>query len=38
MCDLLDDPDVLKAGRHRKLHQSHTKKSEAAVLKVVSVV
>ena len=38
MCGLLDDPDVPKEGRHRELHQSHIKKSKAAVLKVVSVI
>ena len=35
---LLDDPDVPKERRHQKLHQSHIKKSEAAVLKVVSAI
>ena len=38
MCGWLDDSDVPKEGRHRELHQSHIKKSEAAVLKVVSPI
>ena len=38
MCGLLDDPDVAKEGRHRELHQSQIKKSEAAVLKLVSAI
>ena len=38
MCGLLDDPEVPKEGRHKKLQQSQIKKSEAAVLKVVSAI
>ena len=38
MCGLLEDPDVSKEHRHRELHQSQIKKSEATVLKVASAI
>ena len=30
ICGLVDDPDLPKEGKHRELHQSHIKKSEAS--------
>ena len=38
MCGLLDESDIREEGRHWELHQSHIKKNEAAVLKVISTI
>ena len=38
MCGLLDESDDREEGRHWELHQSHIKKNEAAVLKVISAI
>ncbi|KAK0148593.1 hypothetical protein N1851_011078 [Merluccius polli] len=38
ICDLMDDPDSLKAGKHRKLERAEVKKSEEAVQRTISAI
>ena len=38
MVDVIDDPDIPKAGKHRDLQAYHMRKSEAAVLRTQNVI
>lgn len=38
MCDLIDDPDGPKAGKHRELERAEIKKSEEAVQRTISAI
>ena len=38
MCGLITDPDYPKEGKHRELHNAQIKKSEDAVLKVMTAI
>ena len=38
MCDLIDDPDWPKAGKHRELERAEIKNSEGAVQRTISAI
>ena len=38
MCDMIDDPECPKSGKHRDLEASQIKKSECAVKRVMQVI
>ena len=38
ICDLMDDPDSLKAGKHQELERAEVKKSEEAVQHTISAI
>ena len=38
ICDLIDDPDNSKAGKHRELERAEVKKSEEAVQRTISAI
>lgn len=38
MCDLIDDPDRPKAGKHRELEKAEIKKSEDAVKRTIAAI
>ena len=38
MCDMIDDPECLKSGKHRDLEASQIKKNECAVKKVMEAI
>ncbi|KAK1904835.1 Regulation of enolase protein 1 [Dissostichus eleginoides] len=38
MCGMIDDPEMLKAGKHRELEPAQIKKSELAVQSVISAI
>ena len=38
ICDLIDDPDSSKAGKHRELERAEVKKSEEAVQRTISAI
>ena len=38
MCDLLDDPDAPRHGKHRELDKAEIQRSESAVQKVLSAI
>ena len=38
ICDLIDDPDSLKAGKHWELERAEVKKSEEAVQRTISAI
>ncbi|KAH3820951.1 hypothetical protein DPMN_122704 [Dreissena polymorpha] len=38
MCELIEDPDLPKAGRHRALERAEIRKSEKAVVNTMAVI
>lgn len=38
MCDLLEDPEAPRAGKHRELEKAEVKKSEEAVQRTISAI